>query len=86
MFTNNQLYCADCGKIIEVGEPFMATATYPARSSLQADAVTGEYLEDSGEVLCRNCTVKRIGQPAADKLQGAIFAPSKIAWAAKASK
>ncbi|GEM_PF-3868113 len=80
MFSSSQLSCSECQRLIDVGDPFLASATYPARSALQAESVNVDFLQQSGEVLCAICATKRLGAESLARLKGAVFAipkPSK---------
>lgn len=69
----NQFACSNCGHIIDIGDPFLASATMPARSYMEADAITPSYLMNQGEVLCQKCANKRLGFDTLTKLKGTIF-------------
>ncbi len=69
----HEFACTSCGRIIDVGEPFLANATYPARAFSRDEAVDSQFLQEQGEVLCHTCTIKRIGVEAAAKLSGTVF-------------
>lgn len=69
----HEFSCTSCGHIIDVGEPFLANATYPARAFSRDEAVDSQFLQNQGEVLCQSCTIKRIGADASAKLMGTVF-------------
>lgn len=75
MMLENQFSCSNCGHIIDIGDPFLATATYPARSYMDSDAITPQYLMNQGEVLCQKCAMRRLGSESLAKLKGTIFTP-----------
>ncbi len=71
--SNTQFQCSECGKAIDIGEPFLASATYPARSFMQSEPIDGEFLQTHGEVLCNSCAVKRLGAASLSRLRGTVF-------------
>ncbi|MFA6082112.1 MAG: hypothetical protein WC773_01675 [Patescibacteria group bacterium] len=73
MILVDEFDCSECGKSIDIGEPFVASATYPARSAFQSDAVGLGYLSNNGEVLCGNCAKKRFGEEDLAKFKGTTF-------------
>ncbi len=87
MLIHPSFSCTECGTSIDIGDPFLASATYPARSPLQADSVSIDFLQQNGEVLCGTCATERLGTDSLQKLQGAVFqVPAKTKGQAKERK
>lgn len=73
MIQTSQFNCSECGVLIDIGEPFLASATFPSRSYMDSSALNAKYLQEQGEVLCQKCSLNRLGATQLSKLKGTVF-------------
>lgn len=76
--SQREFCCTCCGKLLDIGEPFLATATYPARSLMQSVTIDANFLQNHGEVLCNSCANERLGEKSLALLKGASFEKPRI--------
>lgn len=71
--SQNELHCSQCGRVIDIGDSFLTSATFPARSFSQDDVISIQFFENQAEVLCQACAIDRLGIESLAKLSGTVF-------------